>query len=221
MKKLSLLVALILCVTIGGVYAAWEFAGNNIVDKHETINITMGTASSTGAPGVYTVDANFSIAIEPMDVVDPDTTETDANHKADILWQLNDGETVPQITFTFTPTESSSQDQKINGATSQFYFITSAKLAGSEMTYDDKDIFTFDATKTSMVTINKVNATGEVEKWTKQLDGSFTYTIDATEYISLTEHFLIDTLDDWNTFEKAVAGNILVYITDSVADPTV
>lgn len=30
MKKLSLLVALILCVTIGGVYATWTYAGNEI-----------------------------------------------------------------------------------------------------------------------------------------------------------------------------------------------
>ena len=218
MKKLSLLISMILCVTISGVYAAWVFAGNNIVDKDTTITIAMGEVSTeANAPGTYSISTNFSLSIEPLSDVEPGTSVEHANHIAAIDWILDDGATKPQITFTFTPTDAATLDQKDDGVISQFYFITSAALAGSEMTYADSPIFKFDARKDKPETINK-KGTGEIA-WTKNGDGTFTYTIDdASEYIQLGGTFYVDTLEDWNTFNAAIAGNIVVFITDSVTD---
>ena len=40
MKKLSVLIASLLCVTIGGVYATWYYAtSNNVGDKHQHIGL--------------------------------------------------------------------------------------------------------------------------------------------------------------------------------------
>ena len=98
MKKLSLLISMILCVTISGVYAAWVFAGNNIVDKDTTVTIAMGEVSNDAAtPGTYSISTNFSLKIEPLSYVDHDTTVDHANHIAAIEWILDDGATEPQI----------------------------------------------------------------------------------------------------------------------------
>ena len=91
------------------------------------------------------------------------------------------------------------------------------------MSYDGRDIFKFGATKLDPKTIN---AGGSVSAWTKS-GNAFTYTINAKDFISLNEdtatgkdYFLIDTLEDWNTFNAAIAGNIVIYITDTVTDTT-
>ena len=226
MKKLSLLISMILCVTISGVYAAWVFAGNNIVDKDTTITIAMGEVSNDAAtPGTYSISTNFSLKIEPLSDVEPGTSVEHANHIVAIDWILDDGATEPLITFTFTPTDAATQEQKANGVTSQFYLITSAALAGGEMSYSGRNIFKFGATKGDPRTIN---AGGDVNAWTKS-GNAFTYTIKAKDFISLNDgegndgernYFLIDTLEDWNTFNAAIAGNIVIYITDTVTDAT-
>lgn len=51
MKKLTILVALILCVTIGGVYATWTYAGAEVTSshKHMSVNIaSLGNATPLG-----------------------------------------------------------------------------------------------------------------------------------------------------------------------------
>ena len=174
-------------------------------------------STEANAPGTYNISTNFSLSIEPLSDVEPGTSVEHANHIAAIDWVINDGTDKPTITFTFTPTDAATLDQKDNGVISQFYFITSANLAGSEMTYAGSSIFKFDATKDRPETINK-KGTGE-SAWTKNDNGTFTYTIeDASQYIQLGETFYVDTLEDWNTFNAAIAGNIVVFITDSVTD---
>jgi hypothetical protein len=226
MKKLSLLISLILCVTIGGVYAAWEFSGNNIVDEDATITIGMGTVTDSHSPGEYGATTNFSLTIEPLSHVnanaaDPDHADyvKDANHIAAIQWNVADSTAVPQITFTFKPTKHATQDQKENGVESSIYFATSASLTGGSAQYNGQKVFTFGATKDVPVTIHKADYTGEGLKWTLGTDGTFTCVIDASEYIRLTsDNFMVDSLAKYNEFKAALGGNILAHITDTVAD---
>ncbi len=212
MKKLSALIALITCVIIGGVYATWTYTSNNIFDKDDTIAITMGEAIATNAPGTFSVEANFSMQIEPLDEVDTETNKENANHIAAIKWVLNSG-TQPQITFTFTPDADASVDIKANGPSAQFYFVTSAAEAGGSLMYESTKIFTLGKEGKGVVD-NK-----DAIVWQKQLDGSFSCVIDATEYIKLTQDFVIDTHAKWESFNTAIRGNtIVVVITDGVTD---
>ncbi|MBR1983634.1 MAG: hypothetical protein IKA12_02990 [Clostridia bacterium] len=51
MKKLSTLIALILCITIGGVYASWSYATSNIINSQETnFSNVVTEAYNKGAP---------------------------------------------------------------------------------------------------------------------------------------------------------------------------
>lgn len=68
MKKLSLLISLILCVTIGGVYAAWHYAGTSAGGVHHHINnISLADINTETTIGTYSVkdgDDNVLIQID-------------------------------------------------------------------------------------------------------------------------------------------------------------
>ena len=66
MKKLSLLIALCMLISIGGVYASWTYPGEGTSDNRNIpINITLPTEELGGAAGVYTVEENtLTVEIE-------------------------------------------------------------------------------------------------------------------------------------------------------------
>ena len=68
MKKLGLLIAMILCVTIGGVYAAWVYPqSDDVADvTHHTI-LTLPDATFSGTYGTYAVTPSddFAMTIDP------------------------------------------------------------------------------------------------------------------------------------------------------------
>ena len=65
MKRLSILVALILCVTIGGVYAAWLYTSNTVGGVDRTISHGLTTATYEQDAGILQVKSNtVDIAID-------------------------------------------------------------------------------------------------------------------------------------------------------------
>ena len=54
MKKLSILVALLLCITIGGVYATWTYSGAPATQSHKHMSVNLATATSDNAKGIIT-----------------------------------------------------------------------------------------------------------------------------------------------------------------------
>lgn len=58
MKKLSALVALVLCVTIGGVYAAWMYTGNELLAIEERMNHSLEVPEFKTRVGVLEVKEN-------------------------------------------------------------------------------------------------------------------------------------------------------------------
>lgn len=223
MKKLSLLVALILCVTIGGVYANWTYVNNeDIEDKTAQIGVTIsGITSVDDVIGEFTITTNFNILIEPLSVKNPNTTNSehddyvlDANHKAALLFVDDEGDvvTTPTITLTFEPTEHAPMDVQENGPTSWFYLIDSTKEIenGTPMLYEGNEIFEYTYTKTNPLSVD----------WGTAESGVFTVTISATEIISLGkptsgDYFIIDTSVKHNHFATQVNGNnIIAHITD-------
>lgn len=108
MKKLSVLIALVLCVTIGGVYAAWTYTNPDadITDRHFNQLITISAATEEGAAGTYEIDTN----ITGMSI---DQTGTNSNgvdfHKAVLNYTTRDSET-PYIRFTLKLKENTGSD---------------------------------------------------------------------------------------------------------------
>ena len=72
MKKLSLIVALAVVLTIGGVFATWTYPGATVAPDSETIGVTIESATS----GADTFNVNNTMAIS----VDP-TSNTDYTAK--------------------------------------------------------------------------------------------------------------------------------------------
>ena len=67
MKKLSLLIALCMLISIGGVYAVWTYADSTITPKTGmTVEKVMGDVEFLGAAGAYTqVSNNLKMTVEP------------------------------------------------------------------------------------------------------------------------------------------------------------
>jgi len=187
MRKLSILVALILCVTIGGVYATWSYPGADVADGHHEVVVELEQATLGGSSGSYAIESNLRIGIDQTGVGD---------YSAKLLFQSANSDD-PYIKLTFTPSDLAPDDVKANGLDSEFYLVTT-----TDMQYNGDDIFTFsnpsDGTFTKNVT------------WTKE-GNSFTCTYnlaDIEEMITLSKDFVLDTKAKYDEFSAALAGKL-------------
>lgn len=89
MKKISALATMVLCLTVGGVYAAWTYTNSamDIADVNETYTITLTTATEAGAHGEYSIESNIQkLTIEQNGESDP----TKDYHKAVLQFHTTD-----------------------------------------------------------------------------------------------------------------------------------
>ena len=163
MRKLGLLIAMFLCVTIGGVYATWSYAGSNdIVDAYAEAKVTITDAIVEGASGIYKIETNLVLKVD----------DTNNDHVAELIFESNNSEEI-YLTVTFTPNASATPEIKRNGVESELYFGTTTPMIyrmGADGNYDanvsDEDatpIFTF-----------ANSGDGELNNtitWTKHVDG--------------------------------------------------
>lgn len=215
MKKLSLLVALALLITVGGVYATWTYAGtNDIADAFAEVKVTIADTELTGANGTYKVESNLVLTVD----------QANANHEAELVFDSNNSVDV-FLKVTFTPAESAPQNVKNNGVPSELYFGTTTTMQykmDAEGNYSEggtpKDIFTF---------TNKGNdELDNIFAWNKETDGTFTYTLNAAqlkEQIKLNDNngtnpFVLDTKAEHDAFRTALTGNIVARVTDGTVN---
>lgn len=77
MKKLTVLVALLLCITIGGVYATWIFAGDTIMSQTDPFVNKMGDVdTSTSAGSYHFVNNTVNLVVEPESATSYDAVIT-------------------------------------------------------------------------------------------------------------------------------------------------
>ena len=112
MKKLSVLIALVLCVTIGGVYAAWNYSQGNTASVNVSREINMAQVVTNGTKGTITATPqnNFAFLVDDIanDTPNGDGTYTDIKYKAVLV-----GTGDIQINFTANP--GADQATKDNG----------------------------------------------------------------------------------------------------------
>lgn len=127
MKKLSILVALILCVTIGGVYATWNYAqgGAEKVVKYFDDSTVITSSVTDSAKGV--IDVNTS---ELSIVID------DANN--DFYGEMS---ITGKVTITFTPNDGADGSVASEGIALQYSLGTT-----TDYKFNGTDIFTVDST---------------------------------------------------------------------------
>ncbi|MBQ2740008.1 MAG: hypothetical protein IJF39_00105 [Clostridia bacterium] len=195
MKKLVLLMAMALTVTVGGVYATWTYTQNTDV-ADETINMAMNLTdvAYSGSYGTYKIDrSSLTLKIDPK----PGTTHTTA-----LLIEGN-------IVITFTPNSVAPETVKEEGVASTFEF----GLTNSNWTFDDDT--TDEVAAKTIVTLE--HAEKHDIAWTRGADGVFTYTLsadDIAEHIRLTE-FNLDTKVKYDAFNTALGqGQITITVSD-------
>ncbi len=209
MKKLSVLIALFMCVTIGGVYATWTYAGTtDITDGHKEIFVTIPDAVVEGTYGTYTVDTNVRLIVD----------DTDKNHKAELVFESTDTDTNEvYLRVTFTPNESTATPEiKANAVRTELYFTTTTTM---QYKMDAKGNYSAGGTGVDIFTF-KNPSNGALDNeiiWEKQDDGTFIYELDLDdlkEQISLTQDFLLDSKSEHDAFREAMVGNIVARVTD-------
>ena len=223
MKKFTALIALMLCVTIGGVYATWTYAGtDDIADAFAEAKVTITDVELTGANGTYKVESNLVLTIEPAVAFDENAETT---HKAVLVFGANNNEDI-YLRVTFTPATNAPEAIKENGVPSELYFTTTVPMEykmDAQGNYDENgtpiNIFTFSNVSDGYFDENIV--------WTKNtVDGKniFTktyYESDLKSMITLNNGdagFVLDTKAEHDAFREALGGNIVVRVTDGIID---
>ena len=206
MKKLSVLIARMLCVTITGVYAAWTYAGSNdIADQLVESKVTIAGAELVGANGVYTIESNLVLTVD----------QANTDHEAKLVFSSNNSEDI-YLKVTFKPASNAPQNIKQNAVDTEIYYGVTTPMqykmdaqGNYSATGTAKDIFTFsnpsDGVLNNLIT------------WHKETDGSFTYTMNQTDLetaVQLSQTFVLDTKAEHDAFREALAGNIVVRVTD-------
>lgn len=206
MKKLTLLIALLLCVTITGVYAAWTYAGtNDIADAFAEAKVTIADAELTGANGTYKIESNLVLTID----------QANEDHEAKLVFGSNDGQAI-SLKITFTPAANAPQTIKDNAVPSELYFGVTTDMQykmDAEGNYsadgEPVDIFTFSNPSDGVFSPNVT--------WVEAGDGTFTYTLnenDLMSMIQLSQTFVLDLKSEHDAFRTALTGNIVARITD-------
>ena len=181
MKKLSLLIALCILLTIGGVYATWIYSGNQIDAQTTPFVSKMGGLDHEGNSGSYTFTEN-SLEFS----VEPDSQDTKITT---IAW--NNG----SITLVFTPKGDINDTMLANALNATLTVELASSSAGE---YKGETIYTVDPAFALVLTDTD---------WTNHNDGQYyTYTITAAEIqdaISIGE-FHLPSEDDYNDFKVAI-----------------
>ena len=196
MKKFSVLIALILCATIGGIYAAWLYPNDNadIYDIHDHFTLGIDIATNSGGDGDFEADpSGVKILIVPQSDSDPALV-----HKAKI-------QITGDLVITFKPSLHANNDIKRDGPTGCTWTLgTSVDVTGWK--YGDAQIFDVNTT-TNNITWVKDNGTGY-----------FTCTITAAtleSMITFANEFNLDTKTDHTNFGTALGqGQIGITISD-------
>ena len=210
MKKLSLLILLMLCITISGVYAAWTYAGtNDIADVYTEAKVTIADVELQGANGTYHISSNLVLTVD----------QANEDHEAKLVFASNNTEAI-FLKVTFTPAANAPQNIKENAVPTEIYYTVTTPMQykmDAEGNYSESgtptDIFTF-----SNISDDELN---HLIAWTEEGDGTFSYTMNETDLkaaISLSQTFVLDTKAEHDAFGVALAGNIVVRVTDGTVN---
>lgn len=199
MKRLSLLVALILCVTIGGVYATWFYAEAPMAPAtHDFKNLGITDVNTTAQSGKISVTDTLILKID----------DNEGNHIPG--WDAEvTGATAGNLQIVFTP-NSGAGDTTLN------YTITIAKNKYTDGSVD-KPIFT----TTSITDAHDAAET--------ILTGSFSFSAgetqaikeislkDITDVLKVNSDIELTDINEYNAYKTALDGVELVL---TVSEPT-
>lgn len=206
MKKLSVLILLMLCITISGVYAVWTYAGtNDIADAYTEAKVTIANVELQGANGVYNITSNLVLTVD----------QANEDHEAELVFGSNDTNPI-YLKVTFTPAANAPQAIKTNAVLSELYFAETTPMVYS---IDAQGNYSASGTPVDIFTYSNPSdgVLNNTFTWTPETDGTFSYSMDEAALraaISLSQTFVLDTKAEHDAFGTALAGNIIIRVTD-------
>lgn len=185
MKKLSLLIALVLLVTIGGVYATWNYAQGDVTSSQGFVLPKMETVVTSGSKGTIAVDTSgLTIKV--------DDSDTDSVTHKPVL--VIDGE----IVITFTPATGADDTVATNGIQMQ-----AVVTCTDGWEYDSQQIITV----TTAANANVFATTGAQK--------SFVITAAQLEEILTMADITLPTYSDFQDFQTILnRGNIKIVVSE-------
>lgn len=191
MKKLGLIILMALVLTVGGVYATFNYAQADVDSKSATLNKGIATAKTETPKGEIAIDVEgFLLKID----------DTGTNLKTGLDAQGS-------VTITFTPATGADGSVVADGVNLKL------EISFTNNTYTQNGV-DYQVFKTT----DKYNATTGVVLGTGTKNGDkFEYTVSLGQYFTVSE-IPLPTLADYNAFHTwffAESGNAVVTITVS------
>ena len=210
MRRLSLIIALALCISVGGVYATWTYitdAATGTADGTSSMTTvgmaTVVTDSSSAAKGTISVENTYGTTLEIDDKADyTSSTSSEDKYVIALAWAA-DG----QYLVKFTP--SAYADANLTSIIVNYTIaITFQGYNGTANTYNSEKIFLLNGQSDNLTytgTLNNVNSTG--------------MEIDLETLITVNEEIKLETEDAYNAFKEAL-GTVTITITLEEATTT-
>lgn len=198
-KKLSMLAAMALCVTVGGVYATWIYATDAVPTAYATMGVTMTGTATGGQAGTLTI-AGTNVDL----TIDDDATDEHV-HKATLVSNPSG-----EFKITFTPNTNAESDIQ-DGVDLQWfvgiYNVDTAQAVtpvANKATWD----YTYNSTKTNIFTVDTTPETILATDMDGEIGGPFTCTLEIEDVlgkITLNNNMYLTTIEQYNAASAAVA----------------
>lgn len=210
MKKITALIMMALLVTIGGVYAAWNYSEGSATasSPRDSVSIALTTANNLGSNGKFAFSNSVELGID-------DSEEDAVVHKAGLTC-------TGSVVITFTPESTASGEVKATGIPMQ---VTTTY---SPVQYNEVDLVTVKSSFLSPVltagnTSVDAAATAETNDLgivRKETDGTFTWTLSSADVLSLFTLYeggelILDSRSDYDEVAALLAGHKVVQFTVS------
>lgn len=187
MKRLGAIIAIALVLTIGGVYATFEYAQGGVVSlENETISKELAGMTDTTAKGTISIKSNnFKITVD------------DFNHNLHTAGRFEN-----KTTINFTPAPLADADVRANGIKLKLTInVTGNEYVDGGTTYK---LFNISADALAGVTLNNDAA----------INGDFE--IDFAKYITVTEIYL-STPEKYTEYSNAFNGTTITFTISETA----
>lgn len=193
MKRLGLIIAMALVLTVGGVYATFSYAQNNVDSVNATLTKAIAGTNTETAKGTIAIDARgFTIRVDDKGVL-----ENGEGNGTLVTGYQNQG----TVKVTFTPAKGADTTVTDEGVTLKL------TISFSNNKYNGTDIF--------KTTVDYDPTTGvPLGKGTKNIDtGVFEYDVELGKYLAVNE-ISLPTMSDYDNFSIAY-GNAQITVTVS------
>lgn len=191
MKKMSILASLALCVTIGGVYAAWNYADKNVSTTYAAMGVSVTGVTSQSEKGTLKAEGT-NVALQIDDVANTKL------HTTEFVYDANG-----YFTVTFTANANAPVDVLENGIDLKWYIglATTANVPAdyTEVEYAGQEIYTVNSTEVQIT---------QLKDREEKADGTvvFTYQVPMSavmQKITLTE-IVLDTQAAHDAYSQIV-----------------